>query len=524
MASVRAAGSYMRLEPQTVVAKKASPKTTFWGELDSALKMIQVPSLQSFIQRATGQSPGQGITIAMFDAGFNIHHPALRHLVDSARVLADSDFVLHAAVSDTTDDPGDVEHGTGTLSLIAGYAPRIFVGAAYGARFILARTEYGPTETHAEEDNWIAALEWAEALGADIINSSLGYRYDFDGSPNYPDSMMNGDSIPISRAAAMAVDRGVVIVNSAGNDAGRGGATTLNAPADARSIITVGAVNYAREVTSFSSYGPTYDGRIKPDVVAPGSNIPYASAKGGYDYNSGTSFSSPLTAGAIALIKQVHPEWSPEEIVSVLHRTSTRHANPNNYYGYGMVQAFAAALNAPGALDSNTVWGIVETPEGQPISGAEVHFSGPTTGTTGTDTDGMFVIGRALPGDYDLTIQHDGYTALRTTVRAPVDSMLIFALAPIAISSGPISVYPIPCRGKLTFEFKADDARLPYARYFIADLYTIDGCKIRTLRFEVADDENVRREMDLSGLKRGLYYCRIRFADTTRLLKIPLLP
>ncbi len=601
---IRPVGRYIgRRQPGAAKLAKARADNTFWGDLYPALDMIQVPFLQDYVKAQTNKRPGEGVTIAMLDAGFDVNHPALRHLVDSAMILADSDFVAHDANvgSEPGDDPADAHHGTGTLSLIAGYDPHVLVGAAYSARFILARTENGLTETHTEEDNWIAALEWVEALGADIINSSLGYRYDFDDGSDFPDSLMDGNSVLVSRAAALAAARGLIICNSAGNDAAMGDSLTLNAPADAEDVITVGAVYYDGSLAGFSSIGPSYDGRIKPDVVAPGVNIPYANnVGGGYRLASGTSFSSPLTAGCIALIKQLHPDWTPSRVISVLHNTSSRHGNPNNRYGYGIVRAMACVLDSssvfggvfdsttrlplenatvrlrlggdtirtaasglywfngigagrdtiaafkPGwkaqsgeypfpaappvrtdfllrqSLDTNTIWARVETPSGDPVSGAGVLFDGPTSGTTGTDADGLFVIGRVLAGEYQFIIGGTGFQTLTVTVNAPVDSLLVLRLIPVEVNK--ILVYPIPCRGRLTFEFKADSAKLAETRYFTAELYSLDGTKVRSMRLAVTDGRNVREEMDLRGLRRGLYYCRTVFNQDTRLLKIPVIP
>jgi len=164
----------------------------------------------------------------------------------------------------------------------------------------------------------------------------------------------------------------------------------------------------------------------------------------------------------------------------------------------------------------------VETPSGDPVSGAGVLFDGPTSGTTGTDADGLFVIGRVLAGEYQFIIGGTGFQTLTVTVNAPVDSLLVLRLIPVEVNK--ILVYPIPCRGRLTFEFKADSAKLAETRYFTAELYSLDGTKVRSMRLAVTDGRNVREEMDLRGLRRGLYYCRTVFNQDTRLLKIPVIP
>jgi subtilisin family serine protease len=225
-------------------------------------------------------------------------------------------------------------HGINVLSVLGGYAPGEVIGPAYGASFLLARTENMASETRAEEDNWVAALEWADSLGVDIISSSLNYR-DFDGTAeDYPDSAIDGETTIISRAANIAAERGILVVNSASNDGPASG--SIWPPADSRHVLAVGAIDNQREIAYFSSRGPTYDGRLKPDVVALGVSAYMASGTDSYQHSNGTSFSTPLIAGLSALLLQAHPELTPDSIIALYHQNGDQAANPDNVFGYGI--------------------------------------------------------------------------------------------------------------------------------------------------------------------------------------------
>jgi len=278
---------------------------------------------------------GKGILIGMLDTGFRTTHDALQHIP----VLDQWDFVNDDAVVDNEgDDPSSSNrHGTMTLSTVAGLDEGQLVAPAFAASVVLAKTEDVSQEVILEEDNWVAGLEWAEALGADIVSSSLGY-VDW-----YVFADLDGNTAITTIAADLAAARGLVVVNSAGNS--RNSTGYLIAPADADSVITVGAVDSSGVTATFSSPGPTADGRFKPDVAALGvsNTVTDPDDDSNYFNVSGTSFSCPLTSGVIALMLERVPSLTPMQVLEALRSTASQSATPDNDQGWGIIDAMAAA-------------------------------------------------------------------------------------------------------------------------------------------------------------------------------------
>lgn len=289
---------------------------------------------------------GKGILICLMDAGFDhLTHEAFSHI----NILNTWDFVNNDSDVENGSDAGDGSHGTATLSLIGGYKEGKIIGTAFGANFILAKTENTDSETPLEEDNWIAAAEWADSLGADVFSTSLGYL-DFN-SPyqDYTYEDMDGNTAAITIAADLAVKKGIVVFNSAGNNGSNLIHNTLNAPADGDSVFAIGAVYSNGDRVSFSSVGPTSDGRIKPDFMAMGSGT-YAAGNitnSQYISFSGTSASCPLAAGVAALLLEKDYNLTPIEVREILRNTSSNSYTPNNLIGWGIINALAAINQIP---------------------------------------------------------------------------------------------------------------------------------------------------------------------------------
>jgi subtilisin family serine protease len=364
--------------------------------IDYGSSATQLTNMKAVDLHAVGVN-GTGVLIGMLDDGFNNHrtHNALKNI----HVLAEYDFIQRD--SNTSIAQGEYStqgnHGAATLSVVGGYDNSNLIGAAFGASFILAKTEIDSVEIQVEEDNYVEAMEWMERLGVDITSSSLGY-YDLDpmGFYNPGDvvyKMKDGRTAITTRIAAIAARKGVLVVTAVGNehwgkkdtvsilDTLTGSVNivweqknikgindtletgSLVTPADADSIIAVGATSSNGELATFSSTGPTADGRIKPDVVAQGMGVYCVEGitTSGYEYAQGTSFSTPLVAGAAALIFSAHPELTPMQVREALIQTAVHVNNgtsqtatyPNNYYGHGFISVYAAAL-FHGPIFSNT--------------------------------------------------------------------------------------------------------------------------------------------------------------------------
>jgi len=294
---------------------------------------------------------GAGVRIGFIDTGFFKDHEVFKEIIRDGRLIAEYDFindddnVSDEGAADTTRNERQSEHGTAVWSLVGGYNPPVYLGAAYGAEFLLAKTERLDTEIHREEDDFVAAIEWCDYWGADIVSVSLGYRDFADGS-KYPFEYLDGQTAITTKAVNWAFERGILCVCCAGNDANNSEDGGLLTPGDAFGALTVGAVDAQGEIASFSSHGPTYDGRIKPDLCAMGVAAYYASnSQGAYRTGSGTSLATPLITGAAALLLESQPELTPTEIITELKRYADRTKNPHNKYGWGIPDVYQSIVS-----------------------------------------------------------------------------------------------------------------------------------------------------------------------------------
>jgi subtilisin family serine protease len=346
-------------------------RTFDYGESHQQLQQVQIPALHD------AGFDGSGVVIAMLDTGFDTDHQAYRHL----DIIGERDFINDD--SETSNEPGDPSgqdsHGTATLSCVGAAYPGEIYGGSYNASFILCKTEMVDEEIEIEEDYWVEATEYADSLGADLISSSLGYFYWY----TYED--MDGNTAVTTIGGDMAAARGIVVATSMGNEGGNDWHYMI-APADGDSVIGVGAIGSGGERMYFSSVGPTYDGRIKPDIMALGHNayVATSSDTNSYNHSSGTSFSCPITAGAIGLLLQGHPDWTPQDVVDAIHSTGTQSSSPDTLMGWGILQAYDAMYSEPlgvepggGLAAPRVVW---STPNPSSL-GTEISFVLPERST-----------------------------------------------------------------------------------------------------------------------------------------------
>lgn len=277
---------------------------------------------------------GQGITIAVIDGGF--HNADSISAMRNINILGAKDFV-----NPHSDIFAETSHGMQVLSCIGMNQPNIMTGTAPEASFWLLRSEDDYSEHLVEQDYWSAAIEFADSVGVDVINTSLGY-YDFDDrTKNYQYRNLDGHYALISRQASMIADKGMVLVCSAGN-AGLGTWKKITPPADAENVLTVGAVDRRGVLASFSSVGNTADNRIKPDVMALGYAARVMGTNGNQGLSSGTSFSAPIMCGMVACLWQACPKLTAKELIELVRRAGDRALYPDNIYGYGVPDMWKA--------------------------------------------------------------------------------------------------------------------------------------------------------------------------------------
>jgi serine protease AprX len=327
--SIKPVAQFQRNEPPFHKGHTETRDSLDYGPSYDQLEQLHVPAVHQLGYDASG------VLICMLDTGFKRTHDAL---VD-VTVVAEWDFInddgntAYESGQDVFDQP---RHGTITLSTVGGFEEGHLIGPAYGADFALAKTEDVTDEQPIEEDWWVEGIEWADSLGADVVSSSLAYIDWY----TYPD--LNGDSCVTTIGADEAARKGIIVCNAMGNNGP--GLGSLLAPADADSIIAVGAVDQWGNLASFSSRGPTYDGRTKPEVVARGVDTYAADYYDDHGYLGvdGTSLSTPLIAGVAALILGAHPGWTNMEVREAMMMTASQAQSPDNYLGWGIADALAA--------------------------------------------------------------------------------------------------------------------------------------------------------------------------------------
>lgn len=277
---------------------------------------------------------GRGMTIAVIDAGF--HNLDKIAAMQNIRILGTKDFVNPKA-----DIFAESSHGLSVLSCIGMNQPGIMTGTAPEASFWLLRSEDEYSEHLVEQDYWAAAVEFADSVGVDVLNTSLGYYTFDDKSKNYKYRDLDGHHALMSRQASLIADKGMILVCSAGNS-GAGSWKKITPPGDADNVLTVGAVDKKAILATFSSVGNTADNRIKPDVVAVGYGSDVIRTDGNQGRANGTSFSSPIMCGMVACLWQACPTLTAKEVIELVRQSGDRAQYPDNIYGYGVPDMWKA--------------------------------------------------------------------------------------------------------------------------------------------------------------------------------------
>jgi serine protease AprX len=547
--SLQPVGVFSKKRPE-VVELPTLPKRTLSATIDYGPSFTQLNNIKVVDVHNLGIN-GSGVLVGMVDDGYNNHrmHNAMKNI----RVLAEYDFIQRD--TNTSRAPGEYlaqgQHGAYTLSALAGFENGRLVGPAYGASLLLAKTEIDSVEIRIEEDLYVEGLEWLERMGAEIVSSSLGY-IDW-----YTFRDLDGKTATTTKAALVAARKGVLLVTAAGNEGhyrtrNPDSTGTLIAPADADSIVTVGAVSSTGIIAGFSSTGPTFDGRVKPEVVAQGVSV--YSANGStlteYAFVSGTSLSTPLTAGVAALVLSAHPYLTPMQVREALIRTTQRVNDgartatwPNNFYGYGMVNALEAVLYH-GLVFSNRPFVLQQ--------GNQLTVTVSIASKIPLVPDSLLLYYRSAPGGaftrvrLNPTGQPNSYAAtlpapigqdvlqayfsardssgrVRTSPYNAPDSL--FLLKPDSISSAPTLVpeqfilypnYPNPFNAGTVFRFDA-----PEATDVELAIYNILGQKVRTL-FSGRCTQGVNRVLwndgrsnDGTPIASGVYFYRLTTPTVT---------
>ncbi|MDR1171006.1 MAG: S8 family serine peptidase [Bacteroidales bacterium] len=316
---------FQKKNSEEIKPKYAAP-VAYYGQAADQVGMMNGQALHNRGFR------GKGMLIAVIDGGFDKagELPGFDSLHRTGRLREIKNFT-----PDTNDIWGKNNHGTNVLSIISTNLPGRMMGSAPDAEYVLLRSEEVGKEYLVEEDNWIAAVEYADSIGADLITSSLGYTVFDDISQNHCHSELDGRTARASQAATLAAARGMIVCVSAGND-GDTPWKRISIPADADSVLTIGAVDRKGRYASFSSAGHTADMRIKPDLTAMGKETAYQNSMGNISTGNGTSYSTPLLAGLIACLWQACPDKGNMEIIDMVKRSADHFQQPDSLYGYGI--------------------------------------------------------------------------------------------------------------------------------------------------------------------------------------------
>lgn len=332
LAAIRAlpyVADVQRIASEALMAEESTDEVSEWNTDSTGHFMEELTWMQGEKFHQAGFT-GKGVRIAVFDGGFDEvdKHPAFAHLFKNFQIVKTWDFtkrkenVYHGHY-----------HGRMVLSCIAGIKDdTVHLGLAPDAQFLLARTEVKAEKTK-EEVWWVQALEWADQNGADIVNSSLGY-----GDPLHYVKEMDGRTSRVAKGAATAADKGILVCTAMGNEGSKKDWKVLVTPADVDKVLSVGSVHGLSTIAYYSSFGPTADGRLKPNVVAPGYDL-VANGSDDYTYSQGTSFATPMVTGFAACVKQMHPDYTAMQLLKEIEKSGNHYPFYDYQFGYGIPQA-----------------------------------------------------------------------------------------------------------------------------------------------------------------------------------------
>lgn len=456
---------------------------------------------------------GEGSIVGILDTGFNLWHAALAN----ADILDQYDFLEGDPdpSQQEGDPPGQANHGTEVLSIIAADDPGIYTGGAHGASFLLAKTEDTSGEYQQEEDFWVAGLEWLEQGGADLVSSSLGY-IDWYG---YED--LDGGTAVTTIAADLAASLGMPVVNAIGNLGPAPG--TLIAPADGDSVFAVGGVDETGALACFSSRGPTADGRTKPDACAAGVNVVFVSPEGqtGYSSGNGTSFATPIVSSAVALLLEAHPEWSSLEALDALRATASQADAPDDDLGWGIIDAGAACR-------WRSVTGCaVRSDNGDPVAGLPLAVTvAGVERTVATNPAGWFAACPGVLGPFTITGAGGEAGVIPVSGSLGEDGVEVRVYVDMAPSGAGPSAYPSPSTGEVWFGFDLEAVSDVEIRVFSIGGIPVwedvrRGLPAGAYRAPLPGEATRWDGLDSSGepASSGAYIAVVRLGGESRLLK-----
>ena len=522
----------------------ASAESAFYGASYAQLNQIGVLDLHRM-----GYT-GAGVKVMMLDTGFKKSHEAFK----CADTVWEYDYVFGDSVTanQAGDNPTQHTHGTGVWGTLGAYAPGLLIGPAFASTFYLAKTEDVNQEVQAEEQNYVAALEAADLMGVEITSAGLPY-WMCDKGMGDTKADLDGDTGVITQAVDIAVGKGIACVNSMGNSGPAD--TTLGTPADADSVIAVGAVASTGTIASFSSRGPTADGRIKPEVLARGVSTVWAKAAGGFGTASGTSLSAPLIGGLAALLKEAHPTWTGADIRAAIMGTASQAGSPNNSVGFGLARAvpaltFGGAVPTPPRMTlpfvllcpvnaetlttvtPKLVWSASAASPGDAAAytvklATTADFSaGVVTANAGADTCWTPTPALTPGAQYWWKVEatgNQGYARKSLNTGTFVVSSSVAVEPPVPPVTGLRAPAPNPTRSGAVFAFA-----LPAGESASLEVYAVDGSLVR--RYALAASGGLEsvawdgRTGDGRRVSAGLYFVRLRAGGDSWTHKLSVLP